>query len=109
MDRVNHLDLLTLVIALSAYLATIRLVVISRLAAEPPPRNAAALKTFLRTLIPADLPLVLAGVFLFLLIFWDDLFGGAAPGWFEPAVVWAFFVAVLVLVAHHAVAWVRSF
>jgi hypothetical protein len=37
MQHVNHLELLTLIVGLSVYVATIRLVVIGRLIAEPPP------------------------------------------------------------------------
>ena len=110
MQHVNHLELLTLIVGLSVYVATIRLVVIGRLIAEPPPSadRKAKYKRFLKLLIPADAALVISGVVLVLQIFWSDLFGGVPPGWFIPVVVWTFFIAVVVLALHHAAAWFYS-
>jgi hypothetical protein len=110
MEQINRLDLLTLVVALSVYIATIRLVVIGRLLGEEKleERRKARYKLFLLTLVPGDALLVVSGFLLFLDIFWADLFGGTAPGWFETTSVWTFFIAGGLLVVHHLVAWVRS-
>src|SRR5687768_5249751 len=110
MDRVDPLGLLTLIVALSVYIAAIRLVVIGRLTGDPPveePRKS-RYKLFLVSLVPGDALLVAAGFFLFLDIFAADLFGGTAPGWFDRVAIWAFFLSGALLVIHHVVAWVRS-
>jgi hypothetical protein len=110
MDEINRLDLLTLIVALSVYVATIRLVVLGRLTAEPAPSKwrKDRYKVLLVALVPGDALLVVSGAFLFLQIFWADLFGGAAPGWFEASTVWTFFAAGAWLVLLHGVVWARS-
>jgi hypothetical protein len=102
--------LLTLIVALSVYVASIRLVVLGRLIGEPPlpAEQKASYKRFLKTLVPADVSIVIASSLLFLKIFWDDLFGGQSPSWFPNVVVWSLFVAVVVLVFHHLRASIRS-
>lgn len=110
MANLNQLPLLSLVVALAAYVGGIRLAVLGRINAAPPPQDVAALKRFLKRLIPTDFLLIVAGIFLFLKIFWSDLVGGiAAPMWFDTLIVWAFFFATVTLVLHHVVAWYKAF
>lgn len=116
MANINQLDLLILIIALSAYVASIRLAVIQRLAVTPAPTNAESLRSYLKWLLPGDIPLVVSAVVLSLNIFWQELvvgpfanvLGAHPPSWFSPLVVWLFVFAVLVLSLHHVAAWVRS-
>jgi len=67
------LDVLTLIVGLSVYVSSIRFVVLGRLLAEPAPPQPKkdSYKTFLRWLIPADALFLLAGVSLFLMLFWN--------------------------------------
>jgi hypothetical protein len=110
MGQVNELDLLTLIVAVSVYVATIRLVVLDRLSGDPKPPvdKRKKYKTFLRFLAPVDLAMVTAGTLLFLKLFWGDLFGGVSPVWFPLAIVRALFFAVIILVLHHLYAVLRS-
>lgn len=101
----NELAFLTLVVALSAYLASVRLAVINRLGADPAPKHPEKLRWFLVSLIPADAPLVFSGLLLTADLFWKYLFG------IEPAVclytgaVWLFVMTVCYLALHHMAAW----
>lgn len=110
MSQVNELDLLALIVGLSVYVATVRLLVIGRLMGDPAPgaAKAQAYRGFLASLVPADLTILAAGTILFLKIFWCDLFGGASPPWFPGAVVWLLFIAIVILIAHHVVGSLRS-
>lgn len=110
MLEIDHLNLLSLTIALSAYVGAVRLAVLGRLTANPPPQDTQKerLKKFLRLLIPADAALVLASFLTFLLIFWTDMFGGVAPACLNPAIVWSFFFGVVVLILHHGYSWYKS-
>jgi hypothetical protein len=103
MDKLN---LLALMVALSAYLAAIRLALIQRLGAEPPPTNPRGIKNMLLALIPADMPLVVGGLLLTANLFWTDLLGGAPPAFLYPAAGWLFVAGICILAIHHAVAWV---
>ncbi len=109
-------NLLTLIVALSAYVATIRLAVLARLVQNPqlPEDQRAKQKRFLILLIPADLLLVVAGVALLLLLFWAHLFSSpgapaaTAPKGLEQVVVWCFFLGILWLVGHHIGSWCKT-
>ena len=103
----DQLNFLSLIVALSAYLAAIRFYAMQRLASNP--SNAKALKKFLFKLIFADAPLVLAGVLLTIQIFFKPLLADPVPG--ESITWWVsllFCVAVAVLAAYHFLAWVKS-
>lgn len=110
MSQIDHLDLLSLIIALSAYVGGVRLVVYGRIGANPAPsaETKQRLKNFLRLLIPADAALIVSASCLFVRIFWDDLFGGAPPAGLDPVIVWSFFIGVIVLILHHAASWIKS-
>ena len=100
----SPIALLSLIIALSAYVSGVRLAVIGRINKD----NKAALKKFLRWLLTADIPLAVSGSLLFLKIFWADLFGGSAPNWLAPTIVWTFFVGVFALACHHIALWIKG-
>lgn len=104
------LNVLTLIVGLSVYVSSIRFVVLGRLLADPSPPavKKESYKTFLKWLIPADALFVLAGVSLFLMLFWGHLFGGKAPQCFSSVVVWAFFGGIVWLVGHHIVSYIRT-
>lgn len=109
-DPSGLLSLLSLIVALAAYVGAVRLAVLGRLA-QPgvDDHHKARLKSFLRWLIPADAAFLGAGVLLFLRIFWPDLTGGQSLVGLDPIIVWLFFLGIMVLVFHHMVAWCKSF
>ena len=109
--KIDPINLLSLVIALSAYVGAVRLAVIGRMGANPAPAEAVKtkLRLFLRLLIPADMAFIIAGFLLFLRIFWSDMFHGVAPAWFDPLIVWSFFIGIIVLMLHHGFSWYKSF
>lgn len=110
----NPGDLLALIIALSAYLATIRLIAIDKM--SPPRENEPPLsadrkkkiKQSLFWLTLADAPLVIAGLLLGLHLFFPNLFNRSAPDWMLTAAIWLFTVAGVLLVIYHFGAWYRS-
>ena len=111
MLKIDPINLLSLVIALAAYIGAIRLAVIGRMGTNPAPAEAVKtkLKLFLRLLIPADVAFIIAGFLLFLRIFWSDMFHGVAPTSLDPIIVWSFFAGVIVLMLHHVFSWYKSF
>ncbi len=106
MDKLN---LLALMVALSAYLAAVRFAVIGRLAGDPKPANPAGLKQLLVALIPADAPLVIGGLLLTADLFWTSLIGGPPPPSLFWLAQWLFVIAIVVLAIHHMVSWVITF
>ena len=102
MDKLN---LLALMVALSAYLAAVRMTVIGRLGSTPAPNNPQDLKTFLVLLIPADAPLVVGGLFLTADLFWIGVFGAQPPSWLFWWAQVLFIAAISVLAIHHIVSW----
>ena len=104
----DKLGFLALIVALSAYLASVRIAVIARLGSTPQPDHPERLKWFLVSLIPADLPLVVAGIFLAGDLFSKDLLGVDPAGWLYPGAKLLFVIAVVVLAVHHVVGWCIS-
>ncbi len=109
--KLEFIPLLTWITGLAVYVGSIRFVVIRKLmdmgsGGDSSQKN--SYKMFLRLLIPVDLVLLAAGAALFLHIFWISLFGGAAPAWLLPIVSWCSFIALLLLIAHHAFSWYRT-
>ncbi|NGZ98718.1 MAG: hypothetical protein CV089_21825 [Nitrospira sp. WS110] len=86
------LNVLTLIVGLSVYISSIRFVVLSRLLGDLPLSESKknSYKSFLRWLIPADALFLVAGVSLFLMLFWKHLLGGEDPNHFSLVIVWAF-------------------
>lgn len=108
MDRLN---LLALIVAMSAYLAGIRFATIGRLASL---RSTDALKRrrmrrFLRFLIAADAPLIVAGLLITVDLFPNPILGKPAPAW---CLAWAyrlFVLSVIILAGLHVASWLRAF
>lgn len=111
MSEIDLIDLLSLIVALSAYIGAIRLAVLGRISSQPAPDDATKLKLkqFLRLLVPADMAFIVAGFLLFLRVFWADMFGGTAPASFDPVIIWSFFAGIVVLMLHHVFSWYKSF
>ena len=110
MDR---LSLLTLIVALSAYLATIRLAAITLLMTLGPEKASRKknIKSLLLGIMIADAPLVIAGLLLGLELCWNVIVFGAPPdppGCLYRAAVFFFLFALFTLAAQHAVAWVKT-
>jgi hypothetical protein len=105
------LNVLSLIVGLSVYVASIRFVIVGRLISEPPPSPARkeAYKNFLRSLVPADAGFLCAGLLLFLHLFWVNLGGTAPPAWFAAVIPWAFLVGALSLVLQHTYNYVKTF
>ncbi len=103
----DSLNLLALIVALSAYLAAIRFFAQERLASTLPPPNARALKVLLFRLVFADVPLVIAGVLLTWQLFEGPLqtSPGQTRSWW---VAFLFCVAVGVMALYHLLSWKRS-
>jgi hypothetical protein len=122
------LNLLALVLGLSVYVATVRLVVLGRLIADPAPSadKKARYKTFLGLLALADLPIVTAGALLFVKFFRADLHTRASgigsvrlrsalvdflaqpPWWLDPTILWLMTIPIAYLVILHVFASLRS-
>ena len=96
--------LLTLVVALSAYIATIRFAIIGRLGSFDNEKKRTWRKV-LAGLIPADSPLVIAGIFLTIDLFLKDMINVDPPSFFYLGSLWLFFIAVIVLAIHHVLSW----
>ena len=101
----DKLNLLSLIVALSAYLAALRFYAIQRLATKP--TNAQSLKAFLFLLVFADAPLVVAGVLLSLQLFWEPFctLSASSSSWW---VALLFLIAVMVMSVYHLAAWYKS-
>lgn len=102
----DTLDVLTLVIALAVYVASLRFAVVGRLGTEPPPKKPENLKWFLVALIPVDAALVSSGALLTVKLFHPDLFAGCFD--LEAAAHALFALALGFLALHHVYAWYRS-
>ena len=113
MPTADVIAFLSLIVALSAYIATIRLRLIDRIkeTTDTTKKNNLKLISFWLTL--ADAPLIVSGVLLFLHAFWDETLGlwftsPGAPAWLLAWSVGFFTFGGLALVAHHIAAWWKS-
>lgn len=99
-------QLLQITIALSAYLAAIRIATLNRIAdKETTEDRKKKLVAFLFWLVPADLCFVVGALFLLAHIYKPHLFGSFG------FLLWAtrlFCAGVIVLSIHHGIAWVKS-
>jgi hypothetical protein len=107
MPTTEVIALLSLILALSAYVATMRLRLIDQIKADSDPKRKNKLKRVSRCLTLADAPLIVSGVLLFFHGFWDNTLGlwisdPEAPGWMLPWSICVFTFAIVVLVGHHA-------
>lgn len=98
MANIDQLGLLSLIVALAAYVGAVRLAVLGRLA-QPgvDDHHKARLKSFLRWLIPADAAFLGAGVPLFLSIFWPDITGRPPLIDSDPIPIWLCLLGIMVL------------
>ena len=104
--RENMLPLLSLVIVLSAYLATVRGRLLDKMS-EATGDKRTSLKNYLKLLLWAEVPLVLSG----LLLAWClgcRLCGYVAWPEVENAAFGTFYFAVLALAVFHAWEWVKT-
>jgi hypothetical protein len=110
MTGAKPFELLTLTIALSVYVATVRLFVLGKLTATtaPPEKKKKHYKLFLILLLPADICLVIAGSLLFCDIFWMDLVGLPPWAWLKSRALQFLLIGLMVLIAHHIAAWVMT-
>ncbi|MCP9473425.1 MAG: hypothetical protein NNA30_11885 [Nitrospira sp.] len=104
--------LLSLIVALSAYVATIRLRLIDRIK-NAQDEEKKKLKTTSRLLTLADAPLVVSGLLLFFYAFWNNTLGlwffcAESPNWMLSWSIGLLTFALVVLVAHHMGAWWKS-
>lgn len=105
MQRADLLTLLAIIIALSAYLATVRLFAIDRLtqlAGDLQKRK--KVHRNLRLLFVADAPMTVSAVFLGIYILYSN-----APSCFLPTSIYLFTFAGLMLLIYHIYAWIKSF
>ena len=104
------LNMLTLIIGLSVYVSSIRFVILGRLLSDPEPKEPqkASYKAFLRLLILPDAAFIIAGIAVFLLLFWDRLFGGVAPAFLNTVAIWTFFIGGLWLVGLHVMSCIKT-
>lgn len=109
----DAIALLTLIVALSAYVATIRLWLIDRIKKARDEEEKKKLKTTSRLLTLADAPLVVSGVLLFFHGFWNNTLGlwfscAEPPNWMLSWSIGLLTFALVVLVVHHIGAWWKS-
>ncbi|MGV3590069.1 MAG: hypothetical protein ACO1PZ_00170 [Gammaproteobacteria bacterium] len=117
MPTTDLIAFLSLIVGLSAYLATIRVRIIDKIGECGTDTAQQARKKKLHDLSVwltlADAPLVIAGLLLFFHGFWAATVGlvidrPAAPSWFLPVAIWLFTLSIVVLAIHHAYAWKKS-
>ena len=113
MPTADVIAFLALIVALSAYIATIRLRLIDKIRETTDTDRKSELKLISFWLTFADAPLIISGVLLFFHSFWDLTIGlwfatPGAPKWLLPWSIGFFAFGGAVLVVHHAVAWWKS-
>jgi hypothetical protein len=121
MQTISPGDLLTITIALSAYLATVRMFILQRLVALPEVELLDAteskkvkarkqeLKKLLRLIAIADIPLILTVLLVCSYAFWPDLTGIAASIYVAKAAIVCFLVGIAILATYHIGEWKKSF
>lgn len=97
---------LAIIVALSAYLAAVRLALITLLGRKNKPKDAWIIKLYLGLLILADAALIVAGGCMIVYFFGNTLFGWEPGESIYTCAVWAFGVAFVILVVTHLVAWI---
>jgi hypothetical protein len=96
----GELTFFAVVVALSAYLATIRFFVIQR---GDSTSDKASMRRDLRLLFFGDAPITMAAILVGLHALYV-----IAPHWFLSLGAWCFTLGGLMLLGHHAVAWKRT-
>ncbi|HEY0963587.1 MAG TPA: hypothetical protein VGE69_14645 [Pseudomonadales bacterium] len=117
MPTTDLIAFLSLIVGLSAYLATIRIRIIDKIEECGDDTAQKARKDKLHVisigLTLADAPLVVSGLLLFFHGFWEATVGllvdsPAAPPWVLTWAIWLFSFSIIVLAIHHAIAWAKS-
>lgn len=100
-------QLLTVMIALAAYISAVRLALIARIHNKNDDSDKGTLKIVIRSIIPADAVLVFGSLLLsgHLLV---EILGKRPWSWLFPTATVLFCLAVVILAVHHFVAWVTS-
>lgn len=101
------LTLLTIIIALSAYLATMRGLLRERIRHAPEWRRQ-ELRVSLYLLILPDAILVLSGLLLGIYVFYAYLLDGEPPAWLLTRAIQLFVAAGFALTGLHVVEWLRA-
>ena len=109
MDTNDSLTLFAIIIALSAYLATLRWLTIVRIGKSVDNEDKQILKKSLQLITLPDVPLVISAVLLFAHIFWIYLLGTAAPDFLFTWSVYLFAISFLTLIAYHIIEWYKTF
>lgn len=104
--NIDTIAFLSLIIALSAYVATIRLRLIDKMSSDT--GNKSKYICMARVLTLSDAPLVISGIFLFIYGFWSFFSCSSPPEWVKNWSVYLFTFALFTLSLHHAWAWKRS-
>jgi hypothetical protein len=110
MQKISPGDLLTIVIALSAYLATIRLLAIQRLnnsSISQDRKN--ELKGLLRLIAIADIPLITSVILLCVYLFWQDFTGVEPSVYLAKTAIGCFLISITLLGVYHFGEWKKSF
>jgi hypothetical protein len=111
--NVDVIAFLSLIVALSAYVATIRLRIIDKKSLTNDPRTKKSLSRYACWLILADAALIAAGVMVFFHGFWQLTLEPCFPGQKAPEwlIIWSvrcFAFACLILIIMHISTWRRS-
>lgn len=125
MDTIDCLGLLSLILALAAYVSAVRLAIMNKRdsltktaheklnltdeevkSMEDKRKN---LRIYLQYLAPADIFLVISAISLFLKIFYIDLFNSDPPVVLNKVVVYSFGISVIILALHHMYAWYKTY
>lgn len=113
MPTTDVIAFLGLIIALSAYVASVRLWMIDRMTRQNDGGKKRT-KLILKLLTLADAPLIVSGLLLFTYAFWDHTLKlwlgltGSAPEWLLSWSIGVFTFALISLMGHHIAAWRKS-
>lgn len=114
MPNVNVIAYLSLIVAMSAYISSIRLRIIDKKKESTSSGEKKSLSRYAACLIRPDLALILSGYLVFLHGFWHLAIdpwwpGSTAPDEFLQWSVWLFAFAGICLTILHVSTWRRSF
>jgi len=109
MDANASLTFFAIMIALSAYVATLRWIIITRIRKSGKKVEKEKLKKSLRPIAYADIPLVISALLLFVHIFLINLIGITAPDFVFTWSVWLFTISFLALIVSHIKEWRKTF
>ena len=112
MDDSNLYTLLAITIALSAYLASIRLYAINKINNLPANSRRESIKRKIKEnlfyIFLIDMPLVIGSFFIYLHLFWHHLFNIGKPTWFFTIGIWLITGAILLMILAHIGSWLKT-